>query len=1783
MGIGKRLSSGLILKSINTRIDVVVSHNILFLCTGTGKITPQHVPSLTHNSPGGLSYNVTLQEQESPPGEEFYTSGAPNIHRKPDSKIVPNRVPTKNGSSISQEWNLKSKHYKHRSREHLQERIKNDEIVYVTPHRKHKKQTERSKSASKAKSPFKVTNVSKTGKGKATPKPRTTLMKEENTKSNNLPGFNKLDNLLRLSFTRKNHFEEVIQHLIDIGRVTIDAGVRMINTEKSKKLVSRMGESAQHLSVIGQRLIIIGKKILSRGEKLANATVGVHITKSITNAKDIENNLFAHFGISPTSVSETSSLSSTISMPVIKMVSLCSHGPTHHGVTLRGGLRAGKFTPQGKMDSIKGCVKRCCANEGCNLAFVVQQVCYTVACDSALLCELVPARQATLNEPQVVYLWRGIRPKTHKKSLLKSNYLQRSKIPTRFKTQRGIVRHTKKLNHHQCLISKLHCKKTIFMRTMEKGTWLFLGHLTKERLCRLSCCKIHGCNVALYLQGRCYALACYRDHRGCPLIPDRKDIPHIALHKEEYPAHLSWNPSMIQHFKTYLGKNKDKTSRDTIGKTLANCPYSKLYSRVILRRGMQAGDFTYFGKVTDVKQCLTFCCQTSSCDLVFMLDGGCYLVNCYSEPLCRVVASHQHTYKTQVIFVTRRFNKGKRVLHTARPTFLQVIGNRLKENVEEANSLQKKTTKLVSKTSYREGVTQSTVAKSNVIEDKTYNPTKKTPLITTKLVNHLPVNNQTNRLLRIQHSKIGKKSLPGMIKFDFGKSNATKKMNEQLSIVSKKEEDIKINLIDREKLNIKVDYTESEPDDMSGSYNSVEMINSGDGIMLSNDQWQIKGESGKGAVYMQSNTKRPQNEPEMSLESETRTISPTILADKVISSKENNKTAKERNSLGTVDSTGNVNGKDSKQDSRILQDNTANSSGVKDILPSSIAPSIDKGRHIEPSISLSSRPHANDQKCLVEEVLHNVTLMGGFRSGTFTAVDYAKSMDECSSACCQSESCDMIFMVLGRCFMVRCHNIELCQPVKAKHAAQFRPQIAYVGLVTVGSSKATSPNSRSTKQVDISQNTLNSTDYAESTPDDPLKPVSSSHSNKISKYSNHYTSPNENTDTVHNRAAQFSTSSECIAGEVMSNTTLRQGFNAGRFSYQPNVSGMELCVKRCCEDTECDVAFIIRKSCYTVKCTSIEMCEASYVKHSVYFPRLVFVSHWVPKQKHFSVTVKDATVGMNRDTQMSLQSNRSEESSEDRSSINYSVPQHKEIQTAQKKLRNPSSSSNFGQSYSHVSLPKNPATSGIFRSLNTIAKQEDSKHIVEKYSVDSFADGSSFSGSSNWPVSEKIHEPSVEGEAVLYDQTSGAYSETEDNTVTDGVNDVVEKMVKIGHDIWATDHVDTRMRINHPTDMNKHLPPSDPVASSKLRCLTGPVMCNVTLRGGYGAGNFTDRGIVNDMDSCKRICCQADLCDVAFVIKEKCYTVVCFSNTGCQPIKASFSERYRPSIVYITNTSSSNLSNSVNQTSKAYKLSKTNRNVDKIMEDNESNSAVQVNDTERHLAYCNLTGPLYDVTLKGGFHAGTFTNRGTIQHIEECVYLCCQSSNCDLAFVIRNVCFNVQCNNAVGCSTTAAHHAEKYHPKIVYVRRINVSKDFVTKTDQLSYPKPTSINILHQVNELNTNESTGRANISTSGTKRQCQFSKVKQEYTLLQGASAGNFVFAGQSADMDDCIKHCCRERSCDVALRLKENCYLVKCHTMQSCYSIPATPSEYHPMIAFKIKGKLLLSYERTITSHD
>ncbi|XP_068744781.1 neurogenic locus Notch protein-like isoform X1 [Montipora capricornis] len=85
----------------------------------------------------------------------------------------------------------------------------------------------------------------------------------------------------------------------------------------------------------------------------------------------------------------------------------------------------------------------------------------------------------------------------------------------------------------------------------------------------------------------------------------------------------------------------------------------------------------------------------------------------------------------------------------------------------------------------------------------------------------------------------------------------------------------------------------------------------------------------------------------------------------------------------------------------------------------------------------------------------------------------------------------------------------------------------------------------------------------------------------------------------------------CTHLDIQHDVTLRGGIKSGNFTKLGYLRDMQTCIDACCQDEQCDVAFMPGHVCYSVSCFSAKLCESIPAVPSIAANRSVRISHVV--------------------------------------------------------------------------------------------------------------------------------------------------------------------------------------------------------------------------------------------------------------------------------------------------------------------------------------------------------------------------------------------------------------------------------------------------------------------------------------------------------------------------------------------------------------------------------------------
>jgi hypothetical protein len=229
-----------------------------------------------------------------------------------------------------------------------------------------------------------------------------------------------------------------------------------------------------------------------------------------------------------------------------------------------------------------------------------------------------------------------------------------------------------------------------------------------------------------------------------------------------------------------------------------------------------------------------------------------------------------------------------------------------------------------------------------------------------------------------------------------------------------------------------------------------------------------------------------------------------------------------------------------------------------------------------------------NSECSASRTIEQASLKGGPASGDFSDYGFVKSIDTCIGYCCKDD-CDAAFVVNSTCYTVKCHSIATCQPVRASSRAKVPSQVAFV--------IRKDDKSRKLKLNSIKRFVASMTDSSLSSA--PTKPKVLTKVKELPQTQLH--------------------EEKCQPDKVELNRMLVGGTQAGFYNHIDKVKDMNGCLSACCNNPECDAAFMVANKCYSIQC--YDKCETQNAQSRRLSSAIAFV-----KRKDKSLSNKKRTL-----------------------------------------------------------------------------------------------------------------------------------------------------------------------------------------------------------------------------------------------------------------------------------------------------------------------------------------------------------------------------------------------------------------------------------------------------------------------------------------------------------------------------------------------------------------------------
>ena len=423
------------------------------------------------------------------------------------------------------------------------------------------------------------------------------------------------------------------------------------------------------------------------------------------------------------------------------------------------------------------------------------------------------------------------------------------------------------------------------------------------------------------------------------------------------------------------------------------------------------------------------------------------------------------------------------------------------------------------------------------------------------------------------------------------------------------------------------------------------------------------------------------------------------------------------------------------------------------------------------------------------------------------------------------------------------------------------------------------------------------------------------------------------------------------------------------------------------------------------------------------------------------------------------------------------------------------------------------------------------------------------------------------------------------------------------------------------------------------KCEVQPHIITDSVLGQGGLkGNATVLEHVTDTWSCGMECCKVTTCNVAMIQEGVCYIISCLSDGPCFEFERSSGQKtslafvrrskskvpilqpslslevegsaratlthvsmytHQPvlsSITKIPSPASSRLYSSPTSTKKKHSsyyynpaneptqpLSKPNGkdlHSNMALENSKSNHRHKIStltNATNSPNTCVQTFPVSNVTLRAGFSTGNFKFQGKFPDPLTCVNRCCRTNDCNVAFVLQNMCFLVTCSNNELCRNEPLLSNE-FESSLVYIARSALEADMVKEelvpTIKRKFSNASKKSITDPKSKFKTRTNNSNAATSQNG----CSVGFIASNAKFLHGFESGEIIAIGSlKGGINECVSRCCGYNGCNASLAIGEQCFLVKCYSKESCQIVQSDSRNVETSVAIVTRraGEKSLSY--------
>ncbi|XP_065644691.1 uncharacterized protein LOC100203833 isoform X36 [Hydra vulgaris] len=765
-----------------------------------------------------------------------------------------------------------------------------------------------------------------------------------------------------------------------------------------------------------------------------------------------------------------------------------------------------------------------------------------------------------------------------------------------------------------------------------------------------------------------------------------------------------------------------------------------------------------------------------------------------------------------------------------------------------------------------------------------------------------------------------------------------------------------------------------------------------------------------------------------------------------------------------------------------------------------------------------TKKNSVNHQCVASKTIGNVTLVGGVKAGNFTDLGSVSNMEDCKNRCCNLEECQVAFLIDDSCYAVKCARPQLCQPRRAKSTALY-PQLLYIKnrIKLPFLSDPTDPN----------------------------------------------INPSESDIQPHKL---------CPHDEKLVNVTLVGGIKSGNFTSHGTVQNFEECLQYCCLMNNCDLAFMVKQTCFSLKCANSEVCTVRPARPSVYNPTVAFIKRNKALSTFKVPTVSKVPAVIPK--VLPIESNKAACKDIRLSKVHHGVTlsgginageftDKGHVETMDECVERCCSSDSCNVAF----VIKDTCFAVKCKSYNDCnLKSAMSEYYNPRIVFVNWSPPKDLGESVPYLYEGCWHDFDISAFALPLLEGTSPILNTLYKKRQDPVNDCSSVSQSRGYKVFAIQNGGACFSGPNAEQTYKRYGKSDACKEGK----GGPFANSVYKLFDDGSvialgcwADLQDRSFrrmeSNDpllFDSFESRADPIGTCArVATKMKIKYFAMQkggqCFVAKDKQKVNYN---RYSPSRkckyglggpmandVYMLKLNFTDNPDVINKT-------KVQLPQDDIFPGETVYKEEIVGNHYIRYLY-KATPPMNNVTLASAINAGTFEDKGKMDTISECIKACGVSPDCNVAFMLSSQCFNVHCFSDETCRTKPAY-STIYKPELSYIKHRVIRKP-------------------RNKTEIAVKDKT-------------CKAISEHNNVTFIAGINAGNFSDMGHTTTMDDCKARCCHDKDCNIAFKIEDDCYGVRCYSKSSCQMRPAKNAYlFNPQMAVirKINDSLEQAVEESI----